>query len=204
MLSETILQLVEQYGYIIFFLAFGLGPFGIPVPNEVTILTGGILVDNGVLNPWTTYGCILIGLLTAVTIGYFLGKLVGNKVLALLNKKKKNNRHLIRAQQLFHKYGDIALCLGLFIPVVRYLMPVIAGTSGVSFKKFALLTYSTAIIWTAGFFSIGALYGEHIPRLLSSVNFITIGISLLIIALLVILFEKLKVKSTKKAVKNQI
>jgi membrane-associated protein len=204
MLSDTILQLVEQYGYIIFFLAFGLGPFGIPVPNEVTILTGGILVDNGVLNFWITYGCILLGLLLAVTVGYLLGKFVGSKVLAVVNKKKRGYRHLIRAQQIYNKYGDIALCLGLFIPVVRYLMPVLAGTSGVRYKKFAMLTYSTAIIWTAGFFTLGVFYGDHIPSLLQSVNVMTVIISVLIIALLVVLFEKLKGKSTKRAVKNEI
>lgn len=36
MFSNIIIQLVEQYGYLAFFLAFSLGPFGIPVPNEVT------------------------------------------------------------------------------------------------------------------------------------------------------------------------
>jgi membrane-associated protein len=204
MLSDTILQLVEQYGYMIFFLAFGLGPFGIPVPNEVTILTGGILVDNGVLNVWITYVCILVGLLTAVTVGYFLGRLLGTRVLTRLTKKKNGNRHLFRAQQIFNKYGDIGLCLGLFIPVVRYLMPVIAGTSGISYKKFALLTYSTAIIWTAGFFTLGAFYGERIPTLLQSVNVIAIGISVLIIVSLVIVFEKLKRRSAKRAVKSEI
>jgi membrane-associated protein len=204
MLSDTILQLVEQYGYMIFFLAFGLGPFGFPVPNEVTILTGGILVDNGVLNPWMTYVCILVGLLTAVTVGYFLGRLVGTKVLTRLTKKKKSNRHVLRAQQIFNKYGDIALCLGLFVPVVRYLMPVIAGTSGIGYKKFALLTYSTAIMWTAGFFTLGAFYGERIPSLLQSANVMAIGISVLIVALLVFFFEKLKRRSTKRAVKSEI
>jgi membrane-associated protein len=39
MISETMMQLIDQYGYFMFFVAFSLGPFGIPVPNEITILT---------------------------------------------------------------------------------------------------------------------------------------------------------------------
>jgi hypothetical protein len=37
MLNETIVHLVNQYGYLFFYLAFTLGPFEKPVPNEVTI-----------------------------------------------------------------------------------------------------------------------------------------------------------------------
>ncbi|MFK4439919.1 hypothetical protein [Paenibacillus sp. RC21] len=55
MISDIVLQLVDHYGYLFFFLAFCLGPFGVPVPNEITILTGGILSNNGALNPWIVY-----------------------------------------------------------------------------------------------------------------------------------------------------
>ncbi|MGV2962968.1 hypothetical protein NST33_25985 [Paenibacillus sp. FSL L8-0435] len=34
MISNTILELLHQYGYLIFYFAFSLGPFGIPIPND--------------------------------------------------------------------------------------------------------------------------------------------------------------------------
>ncbi|QED49275.1 DedA family protein [Cytobacillus dafuensis] len=164
MLSETIIQLVDQYGYLIFFLAFCLGPFGIPVPNEITILTGGVLANEGVMNPWIIYICILTGLLTAVTIGYILGKMFSQRILLRL-KGKKSNRHFIKAEKLFNKYGNLAICIGFFIPIVRYLVPVAAGISGVKYKVFALLSYSTAIIWTSAFFGLGMTLGDRFSQI---------------------------------------
>lgn len=32
---DSMIQFVDQYGYLIFFLALCLGPFGIPIPNEI-------------------------------------------------------------------------------------------------------------------------------------------------------------------------
>jgi len=175
MLNETIIHLVDHYGYVIFYLAFSLGTFGIPVPNEVTILTGGILSDNGTLNPWGVYTCILLGLLTAVTIGYLVGKLFGQRMNLFL-QKKLGNRYLQKVNDLFIKYGDIAICVGFLLPVVRYVVPVISGMNGVKYKKFALLSYTSSIIWTSVFFMFGKVLSEQIMQVLSliDVNFIVV------------------------------
>ncbi|KEF38070.1 putative membrane-associated protein [Schinkia azotoformans MEV2011] len=169
MLNEMIIHLVDHYGYVIFYLAFCLGPFGIPVPNEITILTGGILADNGTLNPWGAYVCILLGLLTAVTIGYLVGKLFGQRMIIFL-QKKLGNRYLQKVNDLFTKYGDIAICVGFLLPVVRYVVPVISGMNGVKYKKFVLLSYTSSIIWTSVFFMFGKVLSEPIMQVLSLID----------------------------------
>ncbi|WP_127589953.1 DedA family protein [Paenibacillus lautus] len=156
MISDTIIQLVEQYGYLAFFLAFSLGPFGIPVPNEVTILTGGILSNTGVLDPWITYIFIFVGLITAITISYFAGRILGRNI----NIRFQDNRHFQKAKKIFKQRGDLAMCLGLFIPLVRYIIPLVVGLEGVKFKKFALISYSSVFLWTALFFTAGRYLGE--------------------------------------------
>ncbi|MGY4760778.1 DedA family protein [Paenibacillus caseinilyticus] len=128
MISDIIIQLVDQHGYLIFFLAFCLGPFGIPVPNEITILTGGILSTNGVLNPWAVYLLILAGLCTAITFAYFAGRIFGET----FKRKFRHNRHFLKTEKLFNRHGDLAMCLGFLVPVVRYILPVFVGLNGVS------------------------------------------------------------------------
>ncbi|MGG4092000.1 DedA family protein [Paenibacillus lautus] len=155
MFSNIIIQLVEQYGYLAFFLAFSLGPFGIPVPNEVTILTGGILSNTGVLDPWITYFYISVGLLTAYTIAYFAGRILGGNISIRL----QNNRYFQNADKLFKQRGDWAMCFGVFIPLIRYILPFIVGLSGVTFKKFALISYFSVLFWTVTFFTAGRYLG---------------------------------------------
>ncbi|MCG7376679.1 hypothetical protein MH215_06705 [Paenibacillus sp. ACRSA] len=74
MASNAILELLHQYGYLFFYFAFSLGPFGVPIPNEITIISGALLSHLGVINAFITYCCILSGLLTAITIAYVVGK----------------------------------------------------------------------------------------------------------------------------------
>lgn len=201
MLNETIVQFVDLYGYLAFFLAFCLGPFGIPVPNEVTMLTAGMMADLGILNPWLIYFCILTGLLTAITIGFFIGEVSGKKIVKIF-KNKKSHRHFMKAEKLFLKYGDLALCIGFFIPVVRYVVPVFAGMSGVKFKKFLVLSYTSSIVWTALFFGLGFVFGNPISQILKLIDVKIVGSTTLIIVILFLmtkLFRSLRMKKEQES-----
>ncbi|WP_334071321.1 MULTISPECIES: DedA family protein [Paenibacillus] len=155
MISNTIIQFVEHYGYLAFFLAFSLGPFGVPVPNEITILTGGILSNAGVLDPWKTYVFILVGLLTSITSSYFAGRIFGKK----LKIRFQHHRHFQKAEKILKQQGDRAICIGFFIPVIRYIIPLFVGLSGVRFRKFALVSSLSALLWTVTFFTAGRCLG---------------------------------------------
>ncbi len=155
MSNSILLHFIEQYGYMTFFLAFSLGPFGIPIPNEVTIITGAFLSSTGLLNPYVTYLFIILGLITAVTIAYGAGRLFGGKI----NDRFRGHRHFKKAEQLFERFGDKAMCLAFFLPVIRYVIPVFVGFQGISYKKFALLAYSSALVWTILFFVAGRYLG---------------------------------------------
>ncbi|WP_338552707.1 DedA family protein [Paenibacillus sp. KS-LC4] len=158
MLSDTILRLFEQHGYLIFYLAFSLGPFGIPVPNEITILTGGMLSSTDALDPWVTYICILSGLLTAISLSYCAGRIFGERLIY----KFQHKRPFQRAEEIFKQRGDWAMCIGVFIPVVRYILPLFIGLSGVKFRRFALLSYLSVLFWTITFFTVGKYFGTHL------------------------------------------
>ena len=158
MVSNTILELLNQYGYLIFYFAFSLGPFGIPIPNEITIISGAILSHTGAIDAGITYFCILSGLLTAITIAYVAGKLCGAKNLG----RFQHHKHFIRAERILNQRGHWAMSIGLFIPVVRYVLPLVIGLSGVHFRRFAIISYSSALLWTITYFAAGTYFGEPI------------------------------------------
>jgi membrane protein DedA with SNARE-associated domain len=167
MISNTILELLNQYGYLIFYFAFSLGPFGIPIPNEITIISGAILSHAGVINSWITYFCILSGLLTAVTIAYFAGKFFGPKI----KHRFQYNKYFIQAEVILRKRGNWAICIGFFIPIVRYVLPLVIGLSGMHYRKFALISYSSALIWTITYFAAGTYFGYPILSTLHLLHF---------------------------------
>lgn len=167
MINDTLLELVNQYGYVFFFLAFALGPFGIPVPNEVIILSGSILSHTGVVNYWATYSSILIGLLTAITTAYTVGSFFGHK----FKKKWLDNHYFIKAETMLKKRGELAMLIGMFIPVVRYFMPLLIGMSEIHYKKFTLYTYSSALIWTMTYFAIGIFFKEPVLSIMEMFSY---------------------------------
>ncbi|MDO7904792.1 DedA family protein [Paenibacillus sp. JX-17] len=152
---NTIIELFDHYGYLIFYLAFSLGPFGIPVPNEITIISGAILSSTGVIDPWITYLCILSGLLTAITVAYVAGNLSGPK----LKQKFQHRKHFNKAESILNTRGNEAICIGLFIPVVRYVLPLVIGLSGQDFRRFAIISYASAFLWTITYFAAGSYLG---------------------------------------------
>ncbi|MFE6076465.1 DedA family protein [Paenibacillus sp. NPDC057886] len=166
MIVQHVLDLIHQYGYLFFFLAFSLGPFGIPIPNEVTIITSAVLCRSGSIDHWAAYISILIGLLTAITVAYFTGKLFGHK----LRNTFSHNKHYLIAESILRKRGHVAMCIGMFIPVVRYFMPLLIGLSGVHYTKFALITYSSALLWTITFFALGNFFGTPILSMLEVIK----------------------------------
>jgi len=177
MISDIILQQVDQYGYLVFFLALCLGPFGIPVPNEITLLTGGILSNNGTLNPWMVYFSVLAGFLLVITCSYIAGRVFGEKFKTHLQRY----RYFKKAEKLFIQHGDIAMSLAFFIPVVRYMFPLFAGLNGIPFIKFAIISYSSAIVWTSIFFLFGKFVVSHIGDIMDCV----LDQNLLLLALMV-------------------
>ncbi|WP_339235005.1 DedA family protein [Paenibacillus sp. FSL R5-0517] len=167
MISDTLLELVNQYGYVFFFLAFSLGPFGIPIPNEVIILSGSILSHKGVVIYWATYSAILTGLLTAITTSYIMGRFFSHK----FKKRWLNNRYFLKAESLLRRKGNQAMFIGMFIPVVRYVMPLLIGMSEIHFKKFALFTYTSALLWTMTYFAIGIYFKAPILSLMQVLGY---------------------------------
>lgn len=90
------------------------------------------------------------------------------------------NRHVQKAEQLLQQYGDAAMCFAFFLPVIRYLLPIFAGLRGVLFLRFALISYTSAVAWTAIYFSIGALLGNHLVHFLAKINPLYVGATMLI------------------------
>ncbi|WP_342561012.1 VTT domain-containing protein [Paenibacillus sp. FSL R7-0345] len=152
------MSLIDQYGYLFFYVALSLGPFGVPIPNEITVVTGAILSRSGVLNIGMTYISILSGLLTAITLFHFAGRIFGQR----LKHKFQHNRNFQKAEKILSQRGDWAMCIGIFIPVVRYFLPFLIGFNRGSIRKFMLISYSCAVVWTLTFFAAGTGFGHQL------------------------------------------
>ncbi|MGA5680761.1 DedA family protein [Bacillus bombysepticus] len=163
---HELLSYIEQYGYWALFFCLWLGIIGMPIPDEMIVMSGGFVSSLGILSVIPAFLLTYLGVVSGLSLGYILGKIFGAKVLDKLMKKKKA-KYLLKSQQMVEKYGHYALVTSYFIPVVRHIVPYLVGMNNMPFKTYALYSYTTGFVWTLVYFVLGALFGQHIESIVA-------------------------------------
>ncbi|PYI56560.1 DedA family protein [Paenibacillus flagellatus] len=158
---DSLLSLIEQFGYAALFFALWLGIVGMPIPDEVIVLTGGAVSAGGLLHPLPAFLLTYLGVVSGISLGYVLGRTLGSRALDRLRRKSKLSAMIDYSETLVHKYGSFALCISYFFPVVRHVMPYVVGFHRMPFRRYALFSYTTGFVWTILFFAIGRFVGGN-------------------------------------------
>jgi membrane protein DedA with SNARE-associated domain len=154
-------HLLLQYGYPALFLLLVLGIAGLPVPDETLLTFCGYLIYSGRLLFALTFAAGFCGSTMGVTISYGLGARFGQTVFDRFGKYVfLTPARLQRTEKLFQRYGAPLVTVGYFIPGVRHFTAIVAGMSGLPFRKFALFAYSGAALWVATFLTLGYVMGD--------------------------------------------
>lgn len=143
----------QEYSYsIVFGILIGCG-FGLPIPEDVVLVSGGIMsglsdadthIHSLILMLAVSFGGVLLGDGTM----YLLGRIFGYRI-----QKFRPMRAILppsrfaKVQKLFNRYGIWVLFVARFLPVLRSPTFLVAGMSRrVSFIKFLAMDGFAAII----------------------------------------------------------
>ena len=88
---HELLSYIEQYGYWALFFCLWLGIIGMPIPDEMIVMSGGFVSSLGILSIIPAFLLTYLGVVSGLSLGYILGKIFGTKVLHKLMKKKRQN-----------------------------------------------------------------------------------------------------------------
>ncbi|MNW38423.1 Inner membrane protein YghB [compost metagenome] len=185
---EYLISIIEQYGYAALFFSLWLGIVGLPIPDEVIVMTGGAVTGMGILHPLPAFLIVYLGVVSGLSLGYVLGRTVGTPILERLRRKKKMDRYITFSEKLIHKYGNFTICISYLLPIVRHIIPYIVGINKMSFKRYALFSYSTGLIWTLIFFLLGRTFGDHVQAVGELIHRYGLQMVLLLIMLTIIFF----------------
>jgi membrane protein DedA with SNARE-associated domain len=196
----ALLLSITKYSYLELFIALGLGIVGLPIPDETLMAYAGFLVFQGKLNFLSTILVAFLGTSCGITIGYALGKTLGSRLInKYAAKMHVNPDEIQQAKNFYNRYGKFALCIGYFTPGVRHLTAIIAGTSHMPYRTFALFAYTGGFLWTITLVSLGYVLGEKWRRVyMYSHRFIIPFVLIAVIVLLIgVYWETLKAKSNQ-------
>jgi len=183
---NMLMSIIEQYGYLAIFFLLWLGIVGLPIPDELVVATGGFLVSIGLLNPICSFLAGYLGVVSGLTIGFLLGKYFGKPILQWLSRREKMRRAVERSTGLLQKYGTSALCISYLFPVVRHLVPYLVAMGGMTYRRYALLSYPIGLVWTIAFYLLGYIFGNHVEVIIGMIRHYGIYSLLTLIAVFVI------------------
>ena len=160
-------------GWVVDLIA-ALGPIGVGlllaidnifpvIPSEVVLPFAGYLASRGEMSFWLALGAATAGSVGSAYVLYGLGRRLGagRARSALVRIPLTDERDVDRAVDWFDRHGNIAVLTGRFVPLVRSLVSLPAGTSGMSPLRFGLLTAVGSGLWNLLWLWGGYLVGRN-------------------------------------------
>lgn len=152
------LEAIESYGYVFIVLGAMLQGVGLPLPAQTILVTAGVMVGQGILNP---YYAILFGLVGAIAgsqVGYFVGRRGGRPFVLKVGKYVGITPvRLDQAEHFFDHHGQRAVLVARFIPVLKTFGYIAAGLVKMPYAVFLRNDVTGTAVWTIGSVLLGMI-----------------------------------------------
>ncbi len=159
---QSLVNFFQSYGYISVFVILLLCGFGLPVPEDISLVAGGIIAGLGYANVHLMLAIALAGVLIGDSIMYNLGRIFGERVLRLrLVSRILTPQRYTLVRRKFEQYGKRVIFAARFLPGLRSPIFLTAGiTRFVSFWSFIGIDSFAALISVPFWVYLG-YYGAH-------------------------------------------
>lgn len=167
-MESFVINFIESYLIIGVFILLFLCGLGIPIPEDIILITGGYIAylypDS--VNVYMLILISYLGVMLGDSTIFFLGKFLGPQVITLpILKKIFTGKRVATLTQYFISHGAKILFAARFMPGIRSTIFLVAGMTGTSFFKFFLFDGLAAIISVPALVYLSFHFGEHIDQL---------------------------------------
>jgi len=162
-----------------FFLAFAECALflDLVVPGEAGMVVAGAAAARADVPLPSMIAAAAAGAILGDSVSYAIGRRWG---LAVVRRWEPVRRRLEprveRAEQYFAERGGVAVFLGRFVGVVRGVVPVVAGTARMPYRRFLPWNIAASLVWTGAVMSAGYLLGRNVESLVSRASVVVTGV----------------------------
>jgi membrane protein DedA with SNARE-associated domain len=141
---------LKSYGAIAMFVMIYLESMGSPVPGETGVIAASLLAAKGELSIVAIYFAVLSGAILGDSTGYLIGRLGGNTLLRRFGPRiGLTAERLDYVENRFAKGGLWLVFVARFIPILRQLNGLVAGSLAMPWHLFLLAQGAGAVVWTS-------------------------------------------------------
>lgn len=153
---------------------------GFFLPGDSLLFTVGLLAAQDKISYPLWLCCLVLFVASMVgnALGYWVGDHVGPRVFRREDSKIFRKEYVDKTRDFFEKYGNRAIVLARFVPVVRTFITVMAGVGTMSFRRFMIYSAVGGLLWAVGVTLLGYYLG--------SIPFVKNNIEVMILAFVAI------------------
>jgi membrane protein DedA with SNARE-associated domain len=159
---------------------------GLPIPEDVSLISAGYLAHLGIVNLHTVFLVCFASVLGGDCIAFMLGRLFGSRLLdSRLAKRFFRPRKQIRVRAYFRKFGSTVIFIARFLPGLRFSIYLSAGTLRVRPSVFITYDSLAALVSVPALVYLAWAFGEHIDHVVSWARRSEYGILILVLLAMV-------------------
>lgn len=179
---ENLLEALGTYALVgvvlIIFAECGL-LIGFFLPGDSLLFATGMFIAQGFIPVNIWWACVL---LTAAAflgnvVGYWVGAKAGPRLFARQDSRIFKQEYVDKTQAFFDKYGNRAIVMARFVPIVRTFITAMAGVGRMDYRRYLIYSGIGALIWGTGVTLLGYFLGS-IPFVKDNVEIMLLAIVL--------------------------
>ncbi len=189
-LADRLLDDIAEVGpivlhLVVFFLAFSETALflDLVIPGETGMVLAGAAASRAGASLPTMIAAASAGAILGDSVSYFIGRRWGMRLIQRWEPiRRRLEPRAERARGFFERHGGAAVFIGRWVGVVRGVIPVVAGTAEMPYRRFLAWNVLASVTWTGAVISAGYLVGRNVDGVVSRVG---LAITLAAVAALV-------------------
>lgn len=136
---------------------------GLPIPEDIPLVTSGYLAYTGVINVHSMFGIAFAAVILGDSGAFFMGRQFGRRVLASrFARRTFTPRKQLRVRAYFRKYGSKVVFVARFLPGLRFSIFFSAGTLHLRPSVFIVYDCLAALISVPALVYASWYFGDYI------------------------------------------
>src|SRR5215470_16322682 len=159
-------EFVSIYGIWVVAAFIALESVGIPLPAEAALIAAGFFAARTHhLDIWSLIGAGIVAAILGEVVGFWIGRRFGHRLLRRHGPRLGLTDGRMRiGQWLFVRYGGRFVFVARFLPFLRNMAAVLAGTNSMAQHSFYFASATAAASWIMFYglasYSFGTVFAE--------------------------------------------
>lgn len=166
---EAVVELLVQQGsYLLLFAALVIAGIGVPLPEDLVMISGAILAQRGITDLPLTVAVLAGGVFAGDTVLYFFSRRVGTAVYEWrLVKRVLPPARRQWIEEKIEKHGGLVVFCARHVAGFRGPTFALAAIHGISYPRFILWDMLALVISLPLWMGIGWFFGDSIDQLMN-------------------------------------